>query len=219
MLTDHYYLWSELAGLPVVAAALALAGLQRRQALLAGLAFVLFVPLSLLHENTYWRPHRLLGGPIGFEDVLFTFRFGALAWLGMFWGGKARLGPPSVRSVAITAVCLATGALAVGVLIHWMSVMQAFVAAQAAVALFLLWMRRDLAPRILRGLTVLPAYYAAHVLLFAALVPGFRAMWLGAQPPLGTLMGIPYEEFLWVCTASVCFPLLFGQALNVKLDR
>jgi hypothetical protein len=217
---SHFYLWSELSGLPILALALSYAGDLRRSAVIAGLLLTLFVSISVIHEGTYWRPQRLFGGPIGIEDVLFLFRFGALSWLGTFWLWRTqlRLGSPALKSLRFVGLCTAAAAFCAWLLSHVMGAMHVFIVVQAGLAAFLMTVRPLPARVVLSGLILFPSYYALHVLLLASLLPGFSAMWTGSQPYLATIMGIPLEEFLWTFSAGICFPFLLAVACNLELE-
>ena len=220
-MTDGYsYLWSELAGLPVLALALAYAGNQRRTALIAGVLFTLFVSTDFIFEGNYWQPRRLFGWPLGIEDALFGVRFGALCWLGTFWPWRRqlRIGSPTLNSLWVAGLCAAAAALGVWLLSHVLGVMHAVIAIQAALAVFLMMVRPFLARCLLSGLILFPSYYALHVLLLAGLLPGFSAMWSGTEPYMATIMGIPLEEFLWTASAGLCFPFLLAVACNLELE-
>jgi hypothetical protein len=218
---NHFYLWSELAGLPIVALALAYAGDLRRSAVIAGLLFTLFIPTTLIHEGAYWRPHRLFGGPIGIEDVLFLFRFGALSWLGTFWPWRTQLrfGSPTLKSLRFVGLCTAAAMICAWLLSHVMGAMHVFIVVQAGLAAFLLIIRPFPTRVMLSGLILFPSYYALHVLLLASLLPGFSAMWTGSEPYMATFIGLPIEEFLWTLSAAICYPLLLAAASNLELER
>ncbi len=221
MIGGHFYLWSELAGLPALAVALVCAGDQRRPAIVAGLAFALFFPLCIIYDNAYWKPQRLLGGRVGVEDLMFTFRFGALSWLGAFWPWRRYLhiGVPTPRSLEILVFCVAAGALGIWLLAHIVSVMWAFIVVQSGLAIFLIFLRLSLSRCLPGSLLLLPGYHALHLLLFAGLLPGFAAMWARPQAYIATVVGIPLEEFLWAISASVCVPYLFAVARNVEIEQ
>jgi len=81
MLASHPYFFANLPLLAAVCLFLILGrrGQLARLALYSGLACLPCSLVAVVHGN-YWRPARLGGGPIGVEDLIFTFTSGAAVW-------------------------------------------------------------------------------------------------------------------------------------------
>jgi Lycopene cyclase len=214
------YLLSELAGLPVVCLALAVARAERTLALACGASMVLCSPLSLLHEGHYWTPGRLFGGGWGIEDVLFCLRCGVLASIGMLWPWRhlIQMRPTSAvalrRWVGCTAV---SGALLVSLMAAGFSVMLSFILAQAMLCAFIAGIRTDYLRLVLAGATIFPLYYFLHLHVLRLLLPGFMQMWNGTQLIDAHLLDVPIEEYLWVISFSACAPLVMAYVFNVQV--
>jgi hypothetical protein len=209
------YFISESVGCAVTLAVLAPADRIRRSALTVGLTMVIAAPLSVLHDGTYWTPTRLLGGPFGVEDPMFAWRFALLAMVAALWPWRHdEIRCPTDPRVGEVAILALVGAIVFGLLTYAAdrSVMPAFLAAQATVAVVLQIRHPDLRRPALRAATILSAIHALHLAVAVTFVPGFASMWQGSQPYWATFAGIPIEEVVWAATFGACVPPMWAVA-------
>jgi hypothetical protein len=221
LLAGYQYFSSEMISLLFLCVALVFAPQQRGMALFGGAVLVLFSPLSLLHDDAYWMPRRLLGHGWGIEDVLFCFNCGALAWLAAAWPWRDRI---EWRLDARTLVrrCLLCVAVFASTLIVFrlagMPVMPSFILAQTALAAFALAVRPSSWRLMLSAATLFPLYYFLHLALDIALFAKFLDMWRGVELIPVRILGVPIEEILWVLSFGASFPIALAYAVDASIE-
>jgi hypothetical protein len=211
----HLYFWSEAIAGGVTLSALCAAGRLRRPAIVAGTLMIFASPLAIIHDGTYWTPARLFGGPLGIEDAMFSWRFTVIAILTAFWPwrrmGLVRSSPASPGEITVLVVVCGLGVAAAIWVAGW-GVMPSFLVAQASAALILVVRHPDLANCTVRGAIALALVHGLHLVCAVELVPGFATMWVGSEPPLAVIAGIPIEEALWATAFGACAPAMWAVA-------
>ena len=223
MPANHAYFF---ANLPLFAAVCAILILGRRRpivrlALHSGLAFL---PCSLLAftDGEYWRPARLGGGPIGVEDLLFTFIAGAVVWLCAAWGHRGNLTVPAHFPAGRVTRRLVLWQLPAGALLAalWragLDPMSAALLASIPLLTFLLARR----PRlwILSGAALgcfVPFYWAFVRIQFAAF-PTYPSQWNPQGPWTPAFLGLPAGELAWAAVLAVLWPVLIASVFDVDV--
>ena len=222
MLTSHPYIFSILPLFTVVCVIL-FRGRRRqltRVALYSGLACL---PCSLLAltDREYWRPARLGGGPIGVEDLLFTFTTGAVVWLCSAWPYRRDLRMPShlpARRVAkrILLWGLPSEALQAALWLAGLDYMSAMLLASVPLLTVLLVRRPRLWILAFSGLAFfVPVHFAGFKLAFATL-PDLVLQWNKQGPWATGFLGVPAGELAWAAAFAILWPVVMASALEVE---
>lgn len=217
---DYKYFYATLLGLLPLCVALGLAGGLRRTATVAGIILALASPLSVLSERVYWTPTRVMGGGWGIEDVIFCFHTGAMSWLCAVWPWTHRLEIGRMNLAAarrLLAVCIAATAVLGSLLAAKVPIMFAFIVTQAVTAGVLLALHPSYWRLAVSGIVVFSAYYFFLLGMWSLLMPNFMTMWDGTQIIDAALLSVPLEEYLWVASISVGFPLTVAFTLGARV--
>lgn len=161
-----------------------------------------------------------MGGGWGIEDIIFCFHVGAMSWLCAVWplGVKIKIGSIGAAAIKrLVMVCIAATAVLVSLLAAHVPIMFAFVATQAIIAAGLLLNRPSYARIAGFGAIVFTAYYFVLLSMWRLLMPNFMLMWDGSQIINATLMGVPFEEYLWVASIGIGFPLTIAFSLDARV--
>jgi hypothetical protein len=217
MVLEYKYLSANLFGLLPLCVAILLAGRLRNTAIVCGAVLSLFSPLAWLSERVYWTPERIFGGGFGIEDVIFCFHTGAMSWLCALWPWRdtIRISPVAtvaIRRLAIVSLCaIIVLACLLGA---GLTIMVAFTLTQTIVSAVLVIMRPAYIRLVLLGLPLFTAYYFLLLGLWKLLMPGFMGMWNGNELIGPQFLGVPLEEYIWVMSLSVGFPITMAFSLN-----
>jgi hypothetical protein len=213
------------ANLPLLALLPALIVTRRRGlsrvALLSGLTSLPCSLMALVLEG-YWRPAHVLGGSIGFEDLIFLFGFGALVWLASAWACRPFV--PQRLDLRVGARRMSVWSAASGLLLLALShcgmdAMSATLATGCVAAAALLVRRRDLWPLPLTAVACFVPGYLAIVRLQLALWPAYIRQWNRASSwATAGVLGIPAGEIAWAVVFASAWPLLIASALDLKCD-
>jgi hypothetical protein len=195
---------------------------QRTAALWSGWLLMPFSLTGILFEPEYWNPQRLLGGPIGPEDLLFTFGSGAWAWIlsssATFRPCRGVLAPG--RSAARYAAGI-LGGLAAGVLCRLCG---AGPMTAAIVAIALVGMGTSLSTnRTWRQWAAgLLGFTIAHTLVLKVIYhlnPAFALQWNAPNLWGVWVWGIPLEEIVWAAACGAVWPGFMDFVLGVRWTR
>jgi len=218
---EYKYLAANLLGLlPLIAALLYMRRL-RRTAIVCGIVLCLYCPpVSWLYEGVYWSPARVFGGSWGLEDLMFCFHAGAISWL-------CALGPwpteITMRWVQAAGRLLIVTLFAIVGLVSllWLGaeVLAAFLVVQTASTTVLLIMRPSYLRFIVSAVPMFMAYYFVLLGVWRALMPDFMQMWTGTELGGSLLLGVPLEEYVWVASFCVGYPVTMAFALDVRNTR
>ncbi len=187
-----------------------------RGAVLAGLGCLPCAPLALMHEGTYWSPHRWSPWRLGLEDGIFTFVAAATAWLAATYPWRrdmpARPGAGAVRRgmfiLSVGAVLtLALEAYGLGGLLNTLA------------AAVLLWAALVIVhPAYLRLAAVGAAGFVPLYLLIVRVQfwcwPAYIRQWNVANPLAAPLFGIPVGELLWAVVFACAWPAAVATAFG-----
>lgn len=225
MLTSHIYFFANLPLFTAVSVVVILGSRSQlcRLALYGGLACL---PCSLLAltDRGYWRPVRLGGGPIGVEDLVFTFTVGATVWLCAAWPYRRNLRMPS--HVQASRV--------VGRLLLWTLPMEALLAALwlagldhvsamllASIPLLtvLLFRRRQLWILALTGLAFFVPVYCACVRLQFTIFPDYPLQWNKEGLWAVKFLGLPAGELAWAAAFAIVSPMLIASVFDVEIGQ
>jgi len=189
---------------------------HRRSLLLSGVLSAPWALSSVLFVPDYWNPERLWGGPVGVEDLVFSYSTGVLAWALPYW----RLPAPipslqlSAQGVGRLLLCWLAGSLACTTLLSaGARAMPATLASMLILGTALARMRRDLIGPTLRGaLGFAGLYFLVLKSLFMAypVMPGY---WNGAGLLGFWLTGVPVDELLWAASFGAVWPLMMTYCL------
>lgn len=222
MTFEYKYLLANLLGVLPLAAGLLLARRLRMTAILCGAVLSLYSPpVSWLYEDLYWAPRRIIGSSWGVEDAMFCFHAGAISWLCALWpwGHRIRLAPQAseiIRRLVVITLC-ATGVL-VGALSAGWSVLSAFLLAQSLSTAALLALRPEFWRLVAPGALLFLIYYFLLLALWRVLMPGFMDMWSGTELTGMKLLGVPVEEYLWVLSFAIGYPVTMAYALGARVQ-
>lgn len=220
----HPYLF---ANLPILAAVILLPHLApnrdyRRAAVFSGLVCL---PCSLaeITSGEYWRPVLLSRIPIGVEDMIFTYSFGAAAWMiaALWCLESCTVGIRAFWTAFLLMMPWALITVAAG-MFFWLAGMPhltAILVSSAGLLLFLLGRRMSLWRLALAGLVFFtPAYLLVEKLQFAAW-PNYLSYW-NAGAPWGTLvLGIPRGEIAWAAVFGAVWPVVIASALDIRNSK
>lgn len=222
MIASHPYFFANLPLFAAISAVLILGGRRPlyRLALYSGLACLPLSLLALMHGG-YWRPARLGGGPIGVEDLVFTFTSGAAAWLCAAWPYRGNLRAPSqLPASRVVKRILLWGALSEVLLaVLWRAAldpMSATLLASVPLLAILLARRRQLWILAGTGLALfVPAYFAVVKLQFAVF-PDYPLQWNRQGPWAAAFLGVPAGEFAWAAAFAMLWPVMIASAFEAE---
>lgn len=223
MFAESHYLLANLLGLLPLGATLFLARRLRNTAIVCGVLLCIYCPpVSWLYEGVYWTPDRLFGGAWGIEDLMFCFHAGAMSWICALspWGAAVE-----IRAVARVAVrrlltisLLATVFL-LCLLAYGLPVFQSFLVVQTASTIALVLMRPAYARLILSGVPLFTLYYFILLSIWRILMPDFMDMWSGTELTGNLVMGVPVEEYFWVCSFCAGFVVTMAFVLEARFKH
>jgi hypothetical protein len=221
LVLEYKYLYANLFGLLPLFVAILLAHRLRKTTLICGAVLSLFSPLAWLSERVYWTPERILGGGFGIEDVLFCFHTGAMSWLCALWPWRDTIRITPVATVAIRRL-LSVSLFALIMLGCFLgaglTIMLAFTLTQTIVSAVLVIMRPTYIRLAVSALPLFTAYYFLLLCLWKLLMPGFMGMWDGSELIGPQLFSVPLEEYIWVMSLSVGFPITMAFSLNAAFQ-
>lgn len=218
----HPYLFSGLLGLAVVFGGYIFAGNQRQAMVVSGLTLIPLAPLAVFHEAVYWSPTRLLGGPIGIEDVIFLFQAGTMTWLLSVWAFRHRIRVTlSVSQIARRAVALA--ALGVALLLFLLSfgldIMTSSLVGIMIVAVGVLIWRPSLWPLAPAGALAYSTFYLLFLNFSFWIWPDLISYWNPASAWSRLVLGIPVGELAFAVVLGAAYPICMGFYLDAVLGR
>jgi hypothetical protein len=190
-----------------------------RLSLLSGLVCIPYSILALLHNESYWKPVRLGGWPIGIEDLVFTFISGAMVWLLVARPYRRNLAMDhllslwGIRYISITLLFGGFGLFlgCAGV----KSLENTLITCTLALA-GLLILRRTLWPLAVRGVVLFLPIYILIVQVQFSIWPDYLLQW-NLNGPLGlTIMGIPVGEFAWAAVFAAVWPVYVAFVFDVR---
>jgi hypothetical protein len=220
----HPYLF---ANLPILAAVILLPQLApnrdyRRAAVFSGLACL---PCSLaeITSGEYWRPVLLSRIPIGVEDMIFTYSFGAAAWMiaALWCLESCTVGIRTFRAAFLRLLPWAFTTVAAGMVV-WLTGMPhltAILISSSGLLLFLLIRRASLWRLAVAGLVFFTPLYMFIVNFQFAVWPNYLSYW-NTGGPWGTLvLGIPRGEIAWAAVFGAVWPVVIASALDIRNSK
>jgi hypothetical protein len=70
---------------------------------------------------------------------------------------------------------------------------------------------------IVSGAPLFTGYYFLLLSLWRLLMPGFINMWTGTTLTGARFLGVPVEEYLWVVSFSIGFPITMAFVLDARV--
>jgi hypothetical protein len=220
----HPYLFANLPTLAAVILSLRLASNRdyARATVFSGLACL---PCSLaeITSGEYWRPVLLSPVSCGVEDMIFTFSFGAAAWmLAALWSGEScRVGIRPFGTAFLRLLPWGLPTVAAGMVL-WLAGMPhltAIIVSSGGLLLFLLIRRMSLWRLAVAGLFSFTPFLVIDEKLQFAAWPNYLSYWNpgGLWGPL--VFGIPRGEIAWGLVFGAAWPVVIASALDIRFDR
>jgi hypothetical protein len=185
-----------------------------------GFLMAVFFPFALFSEGDYWRPVRMAGGSLGFEDALCAFNMGLLGGLPAVLLFRKRLAiasRPAPRLGGLIAAGVITLSSFFALHIMGLSSMSSTIGAQLVASLALMHLRPDLLLFCLTGGTGFMLLHFGMIKVFFWIWPAFVLAWRNT-PPWGVLVqGVPLGEIVWALGFGLFWSLFAGYVFDFRL--
>jgi hypothetical protein len=218
---DDMYLFATLLGLIPLSFVLIVAGRLRNTSIICGAVLSLYSPpVAWLYDRVYWTPGHVFGGRWGIEDLIFCFHAGVVSWLCALWPWQQQFKLMPDALVALRRLTLISVLAIIGLaclLKSGITVFMSFLTVEIVSTAILIAVRPSYVRLVVSGVPLFMAYYFSTLSLWRFLMPGFMQMWNGTELTGTRLQGIPIEEYLWVMSFCVSFPITMAFALDIRL--
>jgi hypothetical protein len=192
----------------------------RRTMLLSALFSMPCCFASVFFVPAYWNPVRITTFIIGFEDLIFSFATGGIAWLLATLPLRKHISLEIRPNILFKRyfICILSGsAVNVLFLIIGFKVMPSALFGILSVGIIILILRRNLWPLAFTGIISFVIIYFIVIESVFWFLPGFALQWNAENLWAIYVWGVPLEEIIWVACCAAVWPLIMAYLFNAKI--